>query len=131
MSGPLHYFASLGEPNDLTVTLIVSVSPTFANGEGQGFAPCGNPGETNLVQAIVSGGVGPYTYQWERIGAPATSGPWVPTAQAQDQTAWVAPGQVCTNDVSVTENWRCRVTDSQGNQGTGTVDVTLRWIDLS
>lgn len=112
--------------------LVVSADKGSVSGSGSGFAPSGDPGNTDVVTLTVVSGVSPYTYSWAQVGGNASSGPYEAIAPAAAATAFKdANDTVASADADSNETWRCTVTDDTGRQTTVDVTVTLTWTDLS
>ena len=109
----------------------LSVSGSNAVASGSGFVGCGNAGSTNTPGTTVSGGSGNYSFLWERVGDPATRGPWVISNATVQNPSWRAPGPVCDGDANSVETWKLSVTDnSTGQLGSMQRTVTILWADL-
>lgn len=110
----------------------ISADKSSVQGNGTGFSPCGNPGNTDVVTVTAEGGALPITYAWARVGAAADSGPYQANSPTSNVTAFSdANNSVCDADVNRTETWRCTATDNDSQELTVDVDVTLNWADLT
>lgn len=105
-------------PTPPVVTLNVSIVPGAASGTRT------TPGlvTTNQVTANVTGGTGPYQYQWLRTSWDSDSAPIV--AAPNVATTSFQTG-VPNYDDSRYGEFKCVVTDSLGNKGTGYCSATF------
>ncbi len=80
---------------------------------------------TSTVTATVTGGTGPFDFEWNRIGGTTTI--FNPTNPSQSGAATTFPSQFtgAGNNQTASEVWECTVTDSLGQQATAqlTIDV--------
>lgn len=95
--------------------LSASVSPFSA------YASATEAGQltTNSVAVTASGGTLPYTFAWARVGGSVTSAATVPAG------ATTAFRRTLVADKSVTETWRCTVTDDVSTSITVDVSATF------
>lgn len=108
-----------------SVTLSLAISPSSVSGTAEDF---GGPATaiSDLATATESGGTGPYTYAWTFVSGDAmTIG--APTSNA---TTFSKTNDVAGNPV-FNAVFKCTVTDNNSNTAEDTVDVQLRFIDLS
>lgn len=117
-----------GSWEQVYINFTASASDTTPSGADSGFSQTG-PVTSNVITITPVGGTAPYTYAWAIVGGASSSGPFTATAPTGVATAFT---NVCdTDDIDNNEQWRCTVTDDDGNETTVTVTVTLTWADLS
>lgn len=75
-----------------------------------GAAPAGESVATSTAEAFVTGGTGPFTYSWVRIGVAAPAGGFAADDAAAAQTAWLY-GPLSSGFFFL-EEWKCVVTDT-------------------
>lgn len=113
-------------------TSLTATASGNASSSGTGFAACGDPGTTNTVTVTPVGGVAPFTFAWARVGAAASSGPYIANTPTSATTNFSDPNNsVCQADAIRSETWRCTVTDSNSQTATVDVNVELTWADLT
>lgn len=104
------------------VSLNVTITPTFVSGTKKITTLPPSDVDTNVnAVANVSNGTGPYTYQWVLLSWDSSSAPSIlsPTASATKFR------QTMTAFGTKNASFRCIVTDSLGNTGSATVNVTF------
>lgn len=117
---------SFGEPAE---PLTINGGPNVVASDS-GFSNCGNPGSTGITNAVPSGGVAPYTFQWTLVSAPADKGPWVPVDSTDPSTTFGGSTNVCDGE-SDTETWEIEVTDDDLDTATDTITVRRTWVNIS
>jgi hypothetical protein len=76
----------------------------------RGAAPAGNSPTTSSSEVVVTGGTGPFTYSWVRVGSAAPSGGFTPDDDTAAETFWTYG--VLPLGFFFAEEWKCVVTDT-------------------
>jgi hypothetical protein len=93
-----------------TVYQFFTTAPSAANVYGSVLSGAGTPIDitTNLVSAVVSGGVGPFTYLWTRTDAGPDT--WTINSSTSSSTSFTATGVDAGTSAYAT--FTCTVTDT-------------------
>lgn len=104
------------------VTLSVTISPSPASGVKKNSLPFPQTVTTGTIKASVSKGTGPYTYQWVLSAWTGSPAPTISAPHAASTTF----SKVFSDYGSYTATFKCKVTDSKGNKGDASVNITFR-----
>lgn len=101
-----------------SMTLSPTVFPASANGAGAASSPTSIA--TNAVTVSVEGGTEPYSYGWVQVGS---SEGWTISSPSSRFTAFLKSNVPVESSVS--EVFRCTVTDDRGRTGTADVQANV------